>query len=152
MGKCSCWDNSKLHQVILHISMFNLITLCLCRRPFPAGDRVTFNGKDCLCQCCIQPMSPPPKDISASSSESQLAFSLPMCTRPQPSVLPVIMLSSALSPPSSPWFSTVAQYWTCSEDFFMKFNYVSGPYQVKYPVLFSMHGQQGGKEKLTTGQ
>ncbi|XP_060714319.1 actin-binding LIM protein 1 isoform X2 [Tachysurus vachellii] len=40
----------------------------ICKRPFPAGDRVTFNGKDCLCQRCIQPMSPPPKDISASSN------------------------------------------------------------------------------------
>uniref|UniRef100_A0AAY5EQA2 Actin binding LIM protein 1a n=1 Tax=Electrophorus electricus TaxID=8005 RepID=A0AAY5EQA2_ELEEL len=40
----------------------------VCKRPFPAGDRVTFNGKDCLCQRCIQPMSPPSKDISASSN------------------------------------------------------------------------------------
>ncbi|XP_062860023.1 actin-binding LIM protein 1 [Trichomycterus rosablanca] len=40
----------------------------ICKRPFPAGDRVTFNGKDCLCQHCIQPMSPPSKDISASSN------------------------------------------------------------------------------------
>ncbi|XP_058262502.1 actin-binding LIM protein 1-like isoform X22 [Hemibagrus wyckioides] len=40
----------------------------ICKRPFPAGDRVTFNGKDCLCQRCIQPMSPPPKDISASTN------------------------------------------------------------------------------------
>ncbi|XP_047673296.1 actin-binding LIM protein 1 isoform X15 [Tachysurus fulvidraco] len=40
----------------------------ICKRPFPAGDRVTFNGKDCLCQRCIQPMSPPPKDISTSSN------------------------------------------------------------------------------------
>lgn len=40
------------------------------RRPFPAGDRVTFNGKDCLCQRCVQPTSPTPKDISTSSSES----------------------------------------------------------------------------------
>ncbi|XP_076855390.1 actin-binding LIM protein 1 isoform X16 [Brachyhypopomus gauderio] len=39
-----------------------------CKRPFPAGDRVTFNGKDCLCQRCVQPLSPPPKDISASSN------------------------------------------------------------------------------------
>uniref|UniRef100_A0A8B9KGT7 Actin binding LIM protein 1b n=1 Tax=Astyanax mexicanus TaxID=7994 RepID=A0A8B9KGT7_ASTMX len=39
----------------------------ICKRPFPAGDRVTFNGKDCLCQHCVQPMSPPPKDISASN-------------------------------------------------------------------------------------
>ncbi|XP_016427898.1 actin-binding LIM protein 1 isoform X18 [Sinocyclocheilus rhinocerous] len=40
----------------------------VCKRPFPAGDRVTFNGKDCLCQLCVQPTSPTPKDISASSN------------------------------------------------------------------------------------
>ncbi|XP_067285650.1 actin-binding LIM protein 1 isoform X3 [Pseudorasbora parva] len=40
----------------------------VCKRPFPAGDRVTFNGKDCLCQHCIQPTSPTPKDMSASSN------------------------------------------------------------------------------------
>ncbi|KAJ8365178.1 hypothetical protein SKAU_G00140090 [Synaphobranchus kaupii] len=40
----------------------------LCKRPFPAGDRVTFNGKDCLCQRCVQPMSPCPKDITSSSN------------------------------------------------------------------------------------
>ncbi|XP_051529881.1 actin-binding LIM protein 1-like isoform X14 [Myxocyprinus asiaticus] len=40
----------------------------ICKRPFPAGDRVTFNGKDCLCQHCIQPTSPTPKDISSSSN------------------------------------------------------------------------------------
>uniref|UniRef100_A0A671KN33 Actin binding LIM protein 1b n=1 Tax=Sinocyclocheilus anshuiensis TaxID=1608454 RepID=A0A671KN33_9TELE len=39
-----------------------------CKRPFPAGDRVTFNGKDCLCQHCVQPTSPTPKDISTSSN------------------------------------------------------------------------------------
>nr|XP_055031142.1 actin-binding LIM protein 1 isoform X25 [Misgurnus anguillicaudatus] len=40
----------------------------ICKRPFPAGDRVTFNGKDCLCQSCVQPTSPTPKDISTSSN------------------------------------------------------------------------------------
>ncbi|XP_059388438.1 actin-binding LIM protein 1-like isoform X20 [Carassius carassius] len=40
----------------------------VCKRPFPAGDRVTFNGKDCLCQHCVQPTSPTPKDISASNN------------------------------------------------------------------------------------
>ncbi|XP_038866200.1 actin-binding LIM protein 1-like [Salvelinus namaycush] len=40
----------------------------ICKRPFPTGDRVTFNGKDCLCQHCIHPMSPTPKDISSSSN------------------------------------------------------------------------------------
>uniref|UniRef100_A0A8D2ZUJ9 Actin-binding LIM protein 2 n=1 Tax=Scophthalmus maximus TaxID=52904 RepID=A0A8D2ZUJ9_SCOMX len=27
-----------------------------CRQPFPAGDRVTFNGKECICQKCTQPL------------------------------------------------------------------------------------------------
>uniref|UniRef100_A0A8C5CN34 Actin binding LIM protein 1a n=1 Tax=Gadus morhua TaxID=8049 RepID=A0A8C5CN34_GADMO len=39
----------------------------ICKRPFPAGDRVTFNGKDCLCQYCVQPMSPGPKDVVGSN-------------------------------------------------------------------------------------
>lgn len=45
------------------------------RRPFPAGDRVTFNGKDCLCQYCAQPTSPgPTKDITGPSSESSHSY------------------------------------------------------------------------------
>ncbi|XP_066534551.1 actin-binding LIM protein 1a isoform X8 [Hoplias malabaricus] len=41
----------------------------ICKRPFPAGDRVTFNGKDCLCQYCAEPMSPgPTKNISGPST------------------------------------------------------------------------------------
>uniref|UniRef100_A0A8C2A7L7 Actin binding LIM protein 1a n=1 Tax=Cyprinus carpio TaxID=7962 RepID=A0A8C2A7L7_CYPCA len=41
----------------------------ICKRPFPAGDRVTFNGKDCLCQHCAEPMSPgPTKDVVGPSS------------------------------------------------------------------------------------
>ncbi|XP_044152661.1 actin-binding LIM protein 1 isoform X27 [Bufo gargarizans] len=40
-----------------------------CKRPFPPGDRVTFNGRDCLCQeCAAQPMSPGAKELSAPSS------------------------------------------------------------------------------------
>uniref|UniRef100_A0A7N9AUF7 Actin binding LIM protein 1 n=1 Tax=Mastacembelus armatus TaxID=205130 RepID=A0A7N9AUF7_9TELE len=39
----------------------------ICKRPFPAGDRVTFNGKDCLCQYCVEPMSPGPKDVLGSN-------------------------------------------------------------------------------------
>ncbi|XP_031655084.1 actin-binding LIM protein 1-like isoform X9 [Oncorhynchus kisutch] len=40
----------------------------ICKRPFPAGDRVTFNGKDCLCQYCVQPTSPGPgKDLIDSN-------------------------------------------------------------------------------------
>uniref|UniRef100_A0A8C2JEQ3 Actin binding LIM protein 1a n=1 Tax=Cyprinus carpio TaxID=7962 RepID=A0A8C2JEQ3_CYPCA len=41
----------------------------ICKKPFPAGDRVTFNGKDCLCQHCAEPMSPgPTKDVVGRSS------------------------------------------------------------------------------------
>ncbi|XP_019733023.1 actin-binding LIM protein 2 isoform X3 [Hippocampus comes] len=29
-----------------------------CKQPFPAGDRVTFNGKECICQNCTQPLPP----------------------------------------------------------------------------------------------
>ncbi|XP_031971789.1 actin-binding LIM protein 1 isoform X9 [Corvus moneduloides] len=40
----------------------------VCKRPFPPGDRVTFNGRDCLCQMCAQPMSSSPRELSASSN------------------------------------------------------------------------------------
>ncbi|XP_051506712.1 actin-binding LIM protein 1-like isoform X1 [Myxocyprinus asiaticus] len=41
----------------------------ICKRPFPAGDRVTFNGKDCLCQYCAEPVTPgPTKDVTGPSS------------------------------------------------------------------------------------
>ncbi|XP_061108852.1 actin-binding LIM protein 2 [Conger conger] len=29
----------------------------VCKQPFPAGDRVTFNGKECICQKCTQPLA-----------------------------------------------------------------------------------------------
>ncbi|KAK3559839.1 hypothetical protein QTP86_021436 [Hemibagrus guttatus] len=28
----------------------------ICKQPFPAGDRVTFNGKECICQKCTEPL------------------------------------------------------------------------------------------------
>jgi hypothetical protein len=31
--------------------------LSLFRLPFPPGDRVTFNGKECMCQKCSPPTS-----------------------------------------------------------------------------------------------
>nr|XP_026655373.1 actin-binding LIM protein 1 isoform X24 [Zonotrichia albicollis] len=40
----------------------------VCKRPFPPGDRVTFNGRDCLCQMCAQPMSSSPRELCASSN------------------------------------------------------------------------------------
>ncbi|XP_042673850.1 actin-binding LIM protein 1 isoform X11 [Centrocercus urophasianus] len=46
----------------------NCFACTVCKRPFPPGDRVTFNGRDCLCQLCAQPMSSSPKELSASSN------------------------------------------------------------------------------------
>uniref|UniRef100_A0A8C5QCX6 Actin binding LIM protein 1 n=1 Tax=Leptobrachium leishanense TaxID=445787 RepID=A0A8C5QCX6_9ANUR len=41
----------------------------VCKRPFPPGDRVTFNGRDCLCQnCASQPTSPGPTELTTSTS------------------------------------------------------------------------------------
>ncbi|XP_035281107.1 actin-binding LIM protein 2 isoform X14 [Anguilla anguilla] len=38
----------------------------VCKQPFPAGDRVTFNGKECICQKCTQPLpSDSPAPIQA---------------------------------------------------------------------------------------
>uniref|UniRef100_UPI0037E98140 actin-binding LIM protein 1-like n=1 Tax=Semicossyphus pulcher TaxID=241346 RepID=UPI0037E98140 len=39
-----------------------------CKQRFPAGDCVTFSGKDCLCQRCIRPMSPTPNNVSYPSN------------------------------------------------------------------------------------
>ncbi|XP_076007547.1 actin-binding LIM protein 1-like isoform X2 [Genypterus blacodes] len=39
-----------------------------CKRPFPAGGRVTFTGKNSLCQRCIPPVSSSPKHILSSSN------------------------------------------------------------------------------------
>ncbi|XP_042636978.1 actin-binding LIM protein 1 [Orycteropus afer afer] len=47
----------------------NCFACTVCKRPFPPGDRVTFNGRDCLCQLCAQPMSSSPKEASCSSSK-----------------------------------------------------------------------------------
>ncbi|CAJ1080898.1 actin-binding LIM protein 1-like isoform X7 [Xyrichtys novacula] len=40
----------------------------LCKQRFPAGDCVTFSGKDCLCQRCIRPMSPTPNNVRYPSN------------------------------------------------------------------------------------
>uniref|UniRef100_UPI00398E9C0A actin-binding LIM protein 2 isoform X9 n=1 Tax=Pristiophorus japonicus TaxID=55135 RepID=UPI00398E9C0A len=39
----------------------------VCRQPFPPGDRVTFNGKECVCQKCSQPLNSSPKYVPAHS-------------------------------------------------------------------------------------
>uniref|UniRef100_A0A098M1X2 Actin-binding LIM protein 1 n=1 Tax=Hypsiglena sp. JMG-2014 TaxID=1550645 RepID=A0A098M1X2_9SAUR len=46
----------------------NCFACTMCKRPFPPGDRVTFNGRDCLCQMCAQPMASSPKEPATSSN------------------------------------------------------------------------------------
>ncbi|XP_078711511.1 actin-binding LIM protein 1-like isoform X9 [Lampetra fluviatilis] len=40
----------------------------VCRQPFPSGARVTFNGRECLCHECTQPISPMLRDPSNPSN------------------------------------------------------------------------------------
>ncbi|XP_056285200.1 actin-binding LIM protein 1-like isoform X1 [Pseudoliparis swirei] len=40
----------------------------VCKQPFPAGDCVTFRGKECLCQRCSRPSSPATNDLTCSSN------------------------------------------------------------------------------------
>ncbi|XP_019739144.1 actin-binding LIM protein 1-like isoform X3 [Hippocampus comes] len=35
----------------------------VCKQPFPAGDCVTFSGKERICQRCVNPLTPPPAGI-----------------------------------------------------------------------------------------
>ncbi|KAM4839939.1 actin-binding LIM protein 1 isoform X6 [Urocitellus parryii] len=46
----------------------NCFACTVCKRPFPPGDRVTFNGRDCLCQLCAQPMSSSPSEAACSGN------------------------------------------------------------------------------------
>uniref|UniRef100_A0A8C6Y195 Actin binding LIM protein 1 n=1 Tax=Naja naja TaxID=35670 RepID=A0A8C6Y195_NAJNA len=46
----------------------NCFACTMCKRPFPPGDRVTFNGRDCLCQTCAQPMASSSKELTTSSN------------------------------------------------------------------------------------
>ncbi|XP_061665341.1 actin-binding LIM protein 1-like isoform X2 [Syngnathoides biaculeatus] len=40
----------------------------ICKQPFPAGDCVTFSGKECICQRCVSPLTPPPTGIRYSNN------------------------------------------------------------------------------------
>ncbi|XP_077358621.1 actin-binding LIM protein 1-like isoform X3 [Festucalex cinctus] len=40
----------------------------ICKQPFPAGDCVTFSGKECICQRCVNPLTPPPTGIRYSNN------------------------------------------------------------------------------------
>ncbi|KAL2076535.1 hypothetical protein ACEWY4_027868 [Coilia grayii] len=50
-----------------------------CKQPFPPGDRVTFNGKECTCQKCTQPMaadSPAPYRLCTEFKNEQSLVAL----------------------------------------------------------------------------
>lgn len=53
---------------VRHLHKTFFLSSLFLRQPFPAGDCVTFSGKDCLCQRCIKPMSPTPNGIKQSNS------------------------------------------------------------------------------------
>lgn len=77
--------------------------LSVSRRPFPPGDRVTFNGRDCLCQLCAQPMSSSPNEASCSSSKctattTRNTFVIQRWLRKMPSFGKVLFASTKCSP------------------------------------------------------
>ena len=55
--------------------MFNILR---CENPFPTGERVTFTGKNCLCQKCIQ-----------SEREGEVEPALPTVPAPAPAPPPL---------------------------------------------------------------
>ena len=70
------------------------------RKPFPIGDKVTFSGKECLCQTCSQSMtSSKPIKIRGPSRESS-----PLGASPSASTSPRAPLSQFHWPfPSAAW-------------------------------------------------
>lgn len=40
-------------QELIPILIPNPLSIRLCRQPFPTGERVTYTGKECLCQRCL---------------------------------------------------------------------------------------------------
>lgn len=61
---------------VLQICGISVSLTLILRQPFPAGNCVTFIGRDCLCQRCMEPVSPSPNATSYSSSKSIPAYSL----------------------------------------------------------------------------
>ncbi|XP_069488123.1 actin-binding LIM protein 2 isoform X10 [Ambystoma mexicanum] len=56
--RCICCDNFIEGEVVSALGKTyhpDCFVCAVCRHPFPAGDRVTFNGKECICQKCFVP-------------------------------------------------------------------------------------------------
>lgn len=46
------WGHAGLGALLPHFISRVPVLLLGCRKPFPIGDKVTFSGKDCVCQNC----------------------------------------------------------------------------------------------------
>lgn len=69
------WSPDSLLSFLLH-EIFSYLCVCasLLSKPFPIGDRVTFSGKDCVCQQCSHTLVKPnePIKIHGPSRKSRL--------------------------------------------------------------------------------
>uniref|UniRef100_A0A8D0G8H3 Actin-binding LIM protein 2 n=1 Tax=Sphenodon punctatus TaxID=8508 RepID=A0A8D0G8H3_SPHPU len=57
--RCFCCDQFIEGEVVSALGKTyhpNCFVCAVCRLPFPPGDRVTFNGKECICQKCSLPL------------------------------------------------------------------------------------------------
>ncbi|XP_033986758.1 actin-binding LIM protein 2 isoform X2 [Trematomus bernacchii] len=53
---CLCYHTLVIPLVIPMLNLRSQCSSVALRQPFPAGDRVTFNGKECICQKCTEPL------------------------------------------------------------------------------------------------
>ncbi|XP_006893731.1 PREDICTED: actin-binding LIM protein 2 [Elephantulus edwardii] len=54
---CDCFIEGEVVSALGRTYHPDCFVCAVCRLPFPPGDRVTFNGKECLCQKCSLPAS-----------------------------------------------------------------------------------------------
>ena len=52
-----------------------------CKKPFPTGERVTFTGKNCLCQTCANLQSPDVIDHSSTKTATATTSTAPSAKR-----------------------------------------------------------------------
>lgn len=82
------------------------------RQPFPAGDRVTFNGKECICEKCTQPVpinsTAPPQAVYSKFSVFLHCYLFPLyvtCT-----LLPIHFLNVCNDSPLWCFISTTLHF------------------------------------------
>ena len=52
-----------------------------CKKPFPTGERVTFTGKNCLCQMCANLQSPESLDAGGTKTATTMTSTAPSAKR-----------------------------------------------------------------------